>query len=76
MHINFIVVALTSVIPLLLGTIWYNEKVMGKVWMQEKVQNGYTILNPELERKRFLKKVFYNFERSKSLKKITELKSH
>jgi hypothetical protein len=35
MHINFIVVALTSVIPLLLGTIWYHEKVMGKVWMQE-----------------------------------------
>jgi hypothetical protein len=76
MHINFIVVALTSVIPLLLGTIWYHDKAMGKVWMQEKVQNGHTILNPELERKRFLKKVFYNFERSKSLKKITELRSH
>jgi Protein of unknown function (DUF1761) len=35
MHINFLIVALTSVIPLITGFIWYNKNVMGTVWMRE-----------------------------------------
>jgi hypothetical protein len=32
MHINFIVVLLTGLIPSLLGFVWYHPKVMGTVW--------------------------------------------
>ncbi len=35
MHINFLMVALTSVIPLIVGFVWYNKNVMGAVWMRE-----------------------------------------
>jgi hypothetical protein len=35
MHINFLIVALTSVIPLLVGFVWYNKNVMGTLWMRE-----------------------------------------
>jgi hypothetical protein len=35
MHINFLIVALTSVIPLIVGFIWYNKSVMGTVLMRE-----------------------------------------
>ena len=33
--INFPVVLLSSLVPLLLGFIWYHPKVLGTVWMQE-----------------------------------------
>jgi Protein of unknown function (DUF1761) len=35
MHINFLMVALTSVIPLIVGFVWYHKSVMGTVWMRE-----------------------------------------
>ena len=31
--INFVVAALTALIPLALGMIWYNPKLFGKAWM-------------------------------------------
>ena len=34
MHINFIVVLLTGLIPTLVGFVWYHPKVMGTVWME------------------------------------------
>lgn len=33
-HINFLVVILTGLIPTLVGFVWYNPKVMGKVWAE------------------------------------------
>ena len=35
MHINFLIVALTSVIPLIVGFVWYNKSVVGTAWMRE-----------------------------------------
>jgi Protein of unknown function (DUF1761) len=35
MHINFLVVALSSIIPLLVGFVWYHENVMGNIWRRE-----------------------------------------
>jgi Protein of unknown function (DUF1761) len=32
---NFLVIGLSSLIPLIVGFVWYNEKVAGKIWMQE-----------------------------------------
>ena len=46
MEINWLVIALTGIIPLLTGFIWYHPKVFGNVWMQltgmteEKAQQG------------------------------------
>jgi Protein of unknown function (DUF1761) len=39
MHINFLVVALTSIIPLLVGFVWYNDNVMGAIWRRESGTN-------------------------------------
>jgi hypothetical protein len=32
---NFLVIGLSALVPLLVGFVWYSEKVMGKIWMQE-----------------------------------------
>ncbi len=32
---NFIAIAVASLIPLLVGAIWYNPKVLGTAWMRE-----------------------------------------
>lgn len=32
---NFLVIAASALIPLLVGFVWYNDKVMGNVWMRE-----------------------------------------
>lgn len=32
--LNFLVVGLTSLVPLIVGFIWYNNKVFGKAWME------------------------------------------
>jgi hypothetical protein len=34
-EINFLVVLLSALVPLLLGFIWYHPKVLGTVWMKE-----------------------------------------
>ena len=39
MEINFLVLALTALIPLVVGFIWYNQKVFGTAWM---AQTGMT----------------------------------
>jgi|SRR5688572_12359862 len=33
MEMNFLVIALTALIPLVVGFFWYNQKVFGTVWM-------------------------------------------
>ncbi len=46
MEFNFIIVAATAFIPLLLGFVWYHEKVFGAAWAKhagmtpEKMQSG------------------------------------
>lgn len=46
MHLNFLVTGLAGLLPLLLGFIWYNNKVFGKIWLEssgmtiEKARNG------------------------------------
>lgn len=35
MHMNFIAILVAALIPMLMGFIWYNPKVMGTAWMQE-----------------------------------------
>lgn len=43
---NLVILALSALIPMIVGFIWYNPKVMGKIWMEssgmtdEKVKNG------------------------------------
>lgn len=47
---NFLVTALAALIPLIMGFIWYNPKVMGKAWMrsaglrEEQMKGGNMIL--------------------------------
>jgi hypothetical protein len=36
--INFLIVGLTAIIPLITGAIWYNPKICGKAWMES---NGF-----------------------------------
>lgn len=33
MHINFIIILVAALVPMVLGFIWYNPKVLGTVWM-------------------------------------------
>jgi hypothetical protein len=46
MEINWIAIAVSALLPLVVGAIWYNPKVLGKAWMQasgvteEQVQTG------------------------------------
>ena len=35
MHFNFIAVLVAALVPLVMGFIWYNTKVMGNAWMRE-----------------------------------------
>lgn len=45
-NVNFLIIALSALIPLLIGFIWYNPKVFGTTWMnvcgltEEKLQKG------------------------------------
>jgi len=34
-QINFLAIVFAALVPLLMGFIWYNPKVFGKVWMKE-----------------------------------------
>lgn len=46
MEMNWIAIAVSALLPLVVGAIWYNPKVLGKAWMQasgvteEQVQTG------------------------------------
>lgn len=46
MEMNWIAILVSALIPLVVGALWYNPKVLGKAWMQasgvteEQVQNG------------------------------------
>lgn len=33
MHINFLIILLAALIPMIIGAIWYNPKVLGAAWM-------------------------------------------
>lgn len=33
MHINFMIILVAALVPMVLGFIWYNPKVLGTVWM-------------------------------------------
>ena len=33
MHINFVIVLIAALVPMLIGFIWYNPKVLGNAWM-------------------------------------------
>ena len=35
MHINFVVLLISAIIPLLIGFIYYNPKTLGNAWMKE-----------------------------------------
>jgi Protein of unknown function (DUF1761) len=35
MNLNFLVILSTGLIPVIIGFIWYNPKVMGTIWMRE-----------------------------------------
>ncbi len=45
-HLNWLIILSTGLIPLVVGSVWYNPKVFGTVWMKasgmtvEKAQNG------------------------------------
>jgi hypothetical protein len=34
MHTNWLIILLASIIPLIIGSIWYNPKVFGTAWMK------------------------------------------
>ena len=46
MHINFMIVIIAALVPMIMGFIWYNPKVLGTAWMkaadvsQEKMKGG------------------------------------
>ncbi len=33
MHVNFIIILVAALVPMVLGFVWYNPKVFGTVWM-------------------------------------------
>jgi len=35
MNINFLAVLVTALVPMAIGFIWYNPKVLGTVWQKE-----------------------------------------
>ena len=35
MELNYLAIVVAALVPLILGFIWYNEKVFGKTWMAE-----------------------------------------
>ena len=35
MHVNFVIILVSALIPMLTGFIWYNPKVLGTAWMHE-----------------------------------------
>jgi Protein of unknown function (DUF1761) len=45
-HLNWLIILSTGLIPLVVGSVWYNPKVFGTVWMkasgmtEEKAQSG------------------------------------
>jgi hypothetical protein len=46
MEMNFLAIVVAAIVPLVIGAIWYNPKVMGTVWMkasgmtEEKMKSG------------------------------------
>ena len=34
MQVNFIVILIAAIVPMLIGFIWYNPKVLGTAWMK------------------------------------------
>jgi hypothetical protein len=46
--INFIVVLLAGLIPMVVGFIWYNKSVMGGVWMRESGYDAATAKTPNM----------------------------
>lgn len=46
MNVNFVVILLAALVPLIMGFIWYHPKVFGNTWMQladmteEKIKSG------------------------------------
>jgi Protein of unknown function (DUF1761) len=46
--INFIVVLLAGLIPMVVGFIWYNKNVMGGVWMRESGYDAATAKTPNM----------------------------
>lgn len=49
-EINYWIIPIAALIPMITGFIWYNPKVMGTIWMQaaemtdEKIKSGNMIL--------------------------------
>ena len=35
MHVNFVVLLIAAIVPLIMGFIWYHPKVFGTAWMRE-----------------------------------------
>ena len=56
MHINFVVLLISAIIPLLIGFIYYNPKTLGNAWMkeaemtEEKMKNAN---NPHTQQKKY-----------------------
>lgn len=50
MHINFLAVLVAALVPMIMGFIWYNPKVLGTAWMEasgmtpEKAKNANMVL--------------------------------
>jgi hypothetical protein len=46
MHVNFVIILVAALVPMVLGFIWYNPKVLGTVWMnaagitEDKMKGG------------------------------------
>lgn len=52
MEINFLIIAVAAIVPLVMGFIWYNPKVFGNAWMAE------TGMTPEKGKEMNMIKVF------------------
>jgi hypothetical protein len=50
MDFNFLIILAAALIPMIIGAIWYNPKVLGKAWMQaaglteEKLKNANMVI--------------------------------
>ncbi|MBK9401367.1 MAG: DUF1761 domain-containing protein [Bacteroidetes bacterium] len=48
MNINFLLILITALVPLVVGTIWYNPKVFGRAWMQAAEMTEEKMKNPPM----------------------------